>query len=209
MTQKALTSVLVLALVAPVVLVASGGDPRDFFGELRRAASGAFLAHAASRSKPLDFTAQFCGCIDAEGTIVSTRGPGGTIVKEEPGQSASGGSTGYFAGTFAWQVTNLTVNQTTGKGREKGTAQVTSGDFNKGAFTDCRLRGKVSNGPANPDTNAASEGKLKCKEGSAQINRFKAAYVAEELACAPPQVCPPSTDPFRASLQGTVFFNPQ
>jgi hypothetical protein len=167
------------------------------------------VAHAASRSKPLDFAAELCGCITDEGSIISTKvRPAGTIVKEEPGQSAQGALAGGFGpGAFEWHVTKLTVNQTTAAGKEKGTAQVMAADFNVGTFTNCRFRGKVTSDPT--DTNVASEGKLKCKEGTADVNRFKAEYAAAELACTTPQICPPSSDPFRVGLLGTVFFNPQ
>ena len=58
-----LTVALVVALLAPVVLVGSGGDPRTFWGELRRAVNGALVAQAVSTSMPVPFGADDTGTV--------------------------------------------------------------------------------------------------------------------------------------------------
>lgn len=58
-----LTAVLVIALLAPVVLVGSGGDPRTFWGELRRAVNGALVAQAVSTSMPVPFGGDDTGAV--------------------------------------------------------------------------------------------------------------------------------------------------
>ena len=63
MTNRVLTAALVFMLLAPIVLVASGGDPRTFWGELKRAATGAFVAHAIGNTMPVPFGGDDTGVV--------------------------------------------------------------------------------------------------------------------------------------------------
>jgi hypothetical protein len=63
MKSRGLTVALVLALLTPIVLVASGGDPRTIWGELRRVVGGNLVAYAASVSMPVPFGGDDTGTV--------------------------------------------------------------------------------------------------------------------------------------------------
>jgi hypothetical protein len=63
MKSGGLTGALVVALLTPIVLVASGGDPRTIWGELRRMVGGNLVAYAASVSMPVPFGGDDTGTV--------------------------------------------------------------------------------------------------------------------------------------------------
>jgi hypothetical protein len=65
MKSRALIGVLVLGLLAPIVLVASGGDPRTIWGEFERMIGGNLVAYAVNATMPVAFGG------DDTGTVVT------------------------------------------------------------------------------------------------------------------------------------------
>jgi hypothetical protein len=63
MKSRGLTALLVVALLTPIVLVASGGDPRTIWGELRRMIGSDLIAYAASVSMPVQFGGDDTGTV--------------------------------------------------------------------------------------------------------------------------------------------------
>jgi len=63
MKSSALTGLLVLALLAPILLVASGGDPRTIWGEFERLVSGDLVAYASNATMPVPFGGDDTGTV--------------------------------------------------------------------------------------------------------------------------------------------------
>jgi len=63
MKSRAFTGALVFALLAPILLVASGGDPRTIWGELRRMIGGNLVAYAANATMPVPFGGDDTGTV--------------------------------------------------------------------------------------------------------------------------------------------------
>jgi hypothetical protein len=63
MKSRGLTAALVLALLTPILLVASGGDPRTIWGELRRVLGGNVVAYAVGVTMPVQFGGDDTGTV--------------------------------------------------------------------------------------------------------------------------------------------------
>ena len=63
MKSRALTGVLVLGLLAPMLLVASGGDPRTLWGEVKRMVGGELVTYAATATMPVPFGGDDTGTV--------------------------------------------------------------------------------------------------------------------------------------------------
>ena len=63
MKSRTLTGVLVVALLTPILLVASGGDPRTLWGEFRRMIGGDLVAYAINATMPVPFGGDDTGTV--------------------------------------------------------------------------------------------------------------------------------------------------
>lgn len=145
MTNRLLTALLALALLVPVLLVASGGDPASLGDEVLRAMGGTMVAHASSGSGEMAVDSDLCGCITDFGQVYMSRHTKhGDVEILMPGPAVRGTVHGFLGlGTFDWQATRetqlLNANPT---GKERGTIRISPSAPDRGEL-QCSFRGSL------------------------------------------------------------------